>query len=586
MAATNPVKIRTGNAVGGKKAPLSVHQTFATHFLVGVSCIYFGLVIGMSANTKDECHDQKQPLECPVCPSLGAQTSHQDRPHWSSKNRSETSPSQPFPDTLHDMFVDFATVPRNNFNDAMEIGVPFDDTYAGAEEVLVLYTSSKSMPHGRGSAYGNNLGLDAKKAFENCHTVKVVLQDPNRKRRTNQCIAIVPQWESFTVHKFMRVNTDPRKPVDLKVPLRYVSRSHAEKGRAQGVPSLTYHTLPSYSVMAEYLQNLHRVMDDLKPFLKGIVAGASPTPKFKRTRPLVVMVCNKGQSALFRNFVCNARARGLDLSRVVMFATDEYTEKLSQELGIPTYYDASIFGDMPETAAQRYGDRSFVKMMMAKVYCVHLVLTSGYDVLFQDVDVVWHRNPVPFFDTEDVAQWDMIFQDDGARSLRYQPYSPNTGFYFVRANAVTQFFFGTLLRMGDTISATKSHQATLTALLNEFVSWKGLRVKVWHHSRADNPFPGGVEYHRGFGYMREFLGGTGGMDPYIFHMSWTENKVNKKLFFEQMGEWYTKEDDSCSGFDCCLAQPNITCHSRDKPSKIPCPQSPTIDKRGKLFWQY
>jgi len=83
--------------------------------------------------------------------------------------------------------------------------------------------------------------------------------------------------------------------------------------------------------------------------------------------------------------------------------------------------------------------------------------------------------------------------------------------------------------------------------------------------------------------MRKFIAGE--KKPYIFHMSWTQNKDNKKLYFEQMGEWYTKESTTCTGVDCCLPQPNITCHYKDKPSKIPCKESPPIDKRGKSFWK-
>jgi hypothetical protein len=30
--------------------------------------------------------------------------------------------------------------------------------------------------------------------------------------------------------------------------------------------------------------------------------------------------------------------------------------------------------------------------------------------------------------------------------------------------------------------------------------------------------------------------------------------------------------------------PTVVCHYRDKPSKIPCPDSPTIDKNGRDFW--
>ena len=89
------------------------------------------------------------------------------------------------------------------------------------------------------------------------------------------------------------------------------------------------------------------------------------------------------------------------------------------------------------------------------------------------------------------------------------------GFYFVRNNPLTMYFFSTLLRMGDLISATKSHQAALAALLAEFSGWKGLRVKTWSKSGL---FPGGVEYHQNRDYMKNMIDGK--IDPFIFHMSW------------------------------------------------------------------
>ena len=144
----------------------------------------------------------------------------------------------------------------------------------------------------------------------------------------------------------------------------------------------------------------------------------------------IIMTCNKGQSILFRNFVCNARAKNLDLSRIVMFATDEYTMKLSKELNINVYYDAALFGDMPEQSAKQYGDRTFSKMMMAKVYCVHLVMSLGYNILYQDVDIIWNTNPLSYLISSPeltANKWDMMFQDDGSRQSRFAPYSPNSG---------------------------------------------------------------------------------------------------------------------------------------------------------------
>jgi hypothetical protein len=68
-----------------------------------------------------------------------------------------------------------------------------------------------------------------------------------------------------------------------------------------------------------------------------------------------------------------------------------------------------------------------------------------------------------------------------------------------------------------------------------------------------------------------------------------------------MGEWYVQ--DQCVGktkdeiYDafgsrpddlrtlCCAAEPLVSCHYRDKPSKIPCRDSPAIDHgRRKSFW--
>jgi hypothetical protein len=201
---------RSGNGSSSRRR-CTFYQTIASHVVVGLSCIYIGLIIGMSTYMNNHCPQQQKqidcpacpkqqkPIDCPVCPPpLSIPRPKQWHQYTTHTNRSESTTSassrsstQPFPDSLRGMFVDFTTVPRDKFNDDLEIGVPFDDTYSGAEDVLVLYPDSKSLPHGRGSAYGNNVGLNPKKAFENCHSIKVILQDPARKRKTNQCVAIV-----------------------------------------------------------------------------------------------------------------------------------------------------------------------------------------------------------------------------------------------------------------------------------------------------------------------------------------------------------------------------------------------------------
>ena len=339
--------------------------------------------------------------------------------------------------------MDYATVPRDDFISNLEIGTPMDYTKKGSEEVFVIYTDRRTLPFEKGSEdkqdWGVKHGLDSTKALENCHTVKVILQEPAGNKR--QCIAIVPQWESYHVHKFMRMPKNSNgKEVSVKYPLRYVSRSMADNGKVATVPLWKRHTKPSYEAFVDYVQHLETALGNLKPLLDQTIkkhkSSENTSKVMKGSKIAVVMVCNKGQARLFQNFVCNARAKGLDLSRIIMFATDEYTVKLSKELEIPVFYDDKIFGNMPEMAANRYGDKVFSMMMMAKVYCVHLVMNLGYDVLFQDVDVVWQKNPLEYLESEESKEWDMIFQDDGSRQIRYQPYSPNTGKFTNKEGAV------------------------------------------------------------------------------------------------------------------------------------------------------
>jgi hypothetical protein len=235
-------------------------------------------------------------------------------------------------------------------------------------------------------------------------------------------------------------------------------------------------------------------------------------------------------------------------------------------------------------------------MMMAKVICVQLVSMLGYDFLFQDVDIVWYKNPLEYFHNDaSVKQFDAIFQDDGGHSVRYSPFSANSGFYYVRNNKRTQHFLTTLLMTGDVIIATNSHQQAMIAVLNEHSSVFGLKVKVL--SRDLEEFPGGYQWNQKSGkYMKALFAGE--IHPIIFHMSWTLNKDNKLLYFRQMGEWFvqdqciqhTKQDilgSSDSGDlvnACCAAEALVSCHYRDKPSKIPCPNSPNIDKGRASFW--
>ncbi len=111
------------------------------------------------------------------------------------------------------------------------------------------------------------------------------------------------------------------------------------------------------------------------------------------------------------NFVCSARKAGKSIDHLVLFPTDDEAAEVAKSLGV-AYFTHPSFGDFPKEEAAAYGDSTFVKMMWIKVLCVYLPVNLGYDVLFQDADVIWLRDPVDeyFLNPKLSGDFDVYFQ--------------------------------------------------------------------------------------------------------------------------------------------------------------------------------
>lgn len=479
-----------------------------------------------------------------------------------------------------------ARVNKDEFVKAYDFGTPQDT----GGEVMIIYNHDQTLPSDRKKAdvvskeRGEGVALlDTQSATENCDYMYVVTV-PNDNARS--CVAINQNYENYHMQKWLRT-PGHKQPLDHNTKLRAVSRGQLNNGRVAFNPPDMNLVRKHWGMLQTYFSSIDDVINELKPILERVAVDNT----------IVVLTCNHGQSELLMNFVCNARAKNMDLKNVLVFPTDKETKELAEGLGLATFYDERNFEHLPSKEARAYGDATFKAMMFAKVVCVQIVNMLGYDLLFQDVDVIWYENPLEYFHDKanPLYDFDMYFQDDGAHSARYAPYSANSGFYYVRSNDLTRYFFVSLLYAGDIILRSSSHQQALIQVMTEHASMFGLRVKVLGRDMAE--FPGGWHYHRRKDFMKDVV--QGNANAKIFHMSWTSNKMNKLKFFQQMGEWYLNE--KCIGETkgtiagnttsplaliqpCCLADAAITCHYKDKPSKIPCNDSPPIDKGGRSFW--
>mmetsp|Transcript_20280 Transcript_20280/g.41434 ORF Transcript_20280/g.41434 Transcript_20280/m.41434 type:complete len:652 (-) Transcript_20280:1308-3263(-) len=508
-------------------------------------------------------------------------------------SRNNLKETQLFSKSITHFATGLVRVANTDLMKTFDFGVPPNPNTENYD-ALILYNKKDALPSDETIAKAARQedpkqGLPfvtANTATENCDTMNVVFI--NNPGSTRQCLALVGgQYQSYHIQRWMR-RSDNFRGLNADYPLKLTSRGWTAAGRMEFTPPKDYHVKDHQDILRTYLNNA----DDIKNRLKSILSKM-------KTHTVVVLTCNFGQSELLMNFACSARSRGFDLSNILVFPTDFDTKELAEGMGFTTFYEEKIMASIPKAEANAYGDKIFTRVMFAKVVCVQLVNELGYDLLFSDVDVVWYRNPVDYFHERSLDGFDVFFQDDGSRQERYAPYSANSGFYYVRSNQKTKHLFRSLLYASDLINAWYSHQQVLIALLTEHNSLLGLNVKILPKEMEE--FPGGVQFHRNKEAMKKILRGES--DAYILHMSWTKNKDNKVLFFKQFGEWYLQESCVNKHFDailsernilgsgvgvlldqCCSAEPLVSCHYRDKPSKIPCRDSPPIDRNGESWW--
>ena len=271
----------------------------------------------------------------------------------SNIQKQQQQPQPFFPaDTMGRFAVGLARTPKANFTRHLDLGVPVDLPSPGASDVLLLYSHPKALPDGYNNQkqkqndhtdedHSSNVVppqiLDSAAALQHCDYLNVILTDRSGSRQ--QCVAIVPQYESYHVQKWMRIiDHDDQKTGKLaakdKGKLQMVSRGHQANGRDQFHPPGLEHARKNWDLLQRYLQNLDAVLAELREILPEIANDQDNT--------VIVMVCNFGQAELLMNFVCAAQSRGLDLSNVLVFTTDPETTDLATSLGLHAYYDHRV----------------------------------------------------------------------------------------------------------------------------------------------------------------------------------------------------------------------------------------------------
>ena len=230
---------------------------------------------------------------------------------------------------------------------------------------------------------------------------------------------------------------------------------------------------------------------------------------------VTVMTVNYGQHALLLNFLEACKARAIPCADMIfVFPLDSETDKL---LNVNHYHYKGV--EHP-TAAKAFSDRHFTKVVFYKNAVVFDILMCNVNVLFQDVDVVWKRNPIPELKRYGV---DMAFMNDG-NSRHQQPIYINSGFFFVTHNARTVHLWREAFEVFDN---QNSQQSLLQRLLIHHHFNNNLSLFVlppyFCNGNAWTPID-----------PRDMLE----RDWIVAHASWTQNATFKVMKLKIIGEWY------------------------------------------------
>ena len=231
---------------------------------------------------------------------------------------------------------------------------------------------------------------------------------------------------------------------------------------------------------------------------------------------------------LVLNFVASARRLDADAGLLVI-AADAAAQRILQRARVPTFRHAAL-GDVAGGDYGAYGDRAFVDAMWLKTAAVYAASVLGYDVLFQDADVVWLRPDV--WDAVYAPATDSAWMDDGVRTDRFAPFFANSGFYLLRATWRSELLLAHLLNSYSVVVARQSHQAVLNPALAEANAMAGLSVSILDPDVVVN---GGARNK-----VRADLR-SGARRVAVFHVNFTGGTAEKRGALRGLGLWFLRE---------------------------------------------
>lgn len=243
-------------------------------------------------------------------------------------------------------------------------------------------------------------------------------------------------------------------------------------------------------------------------------------------RATVMIYLNLGstQEDLLENSILSARSSGYEGEIWVWgnFSSEEARVRLMQA-GMTKF--KPLRKKLSATESKRFGDDGFIEITHKKWEVIHATLvTTSKTVIFSDNDVVWLRNPDPYFKKAS-GYFEIGIQSESRDSF---PPAFCLGLLYVTPRAIDVLDF--LIAS----SRTNASRGTAQQVFNEVIN-ANPRLLYSILTLPEAVFPVGLSYPLLAGDQHENVVHT--PEIIAFHANWLPDSSSKKRALESIGLW-------------------------------------------------
>jgi hypothetical protein len=191
---------------------------------------------------------------------------------------------------------------------------------------------------------------------------------------------------------------------------------------------------------------------------------------------LIVMICCKTFCPFLELWLKSCEQNNIAVrDKTLIFTLDAQADSQVNSMGFKSYlFDPNIY--KPAGGSEQYGDHNFRRTMFYKNAAIFESLKLGANILFQDVDLIWLRDPFIYLKEQNPSSEIQIMYD--GPNQRHYPYYANTGFFYLRNETVCHAVFETALHNTAAIFKLGGHQPPFNRICHHFAAHNLLNLSV------------------------------------------------------------------------------------------------------------